>query len=316
MCAIVTTFEFEYESARPRSCVLRGGWLAATCCSLLLAAGCDFPGKPNPADQPTPPEKVLKFGALFAENCAGCHGATGDYGPAPPLNSPLFRAIVSQADLESVIRDGRKGTPMPAFAKESGGRLSDAQIQVLAYEIKGVRYKLDENAASGATNVEPDSNPSSAAAIVPAWGVAGSPPDDAPAYALPETQPPRTSEEYETIRKTTFTQACAGCHGDRGQGAEKAGAIDEPALLALASDQFLRRLVITGRADLGMPEFSGTAGRSANFHPLSGKEIAELVDLLGHWRGEGAAPGGDHQPSKTADSVRDRSAKADQHGKS
>ncbi len=309
-------FDLKNEVARRPGRGLRRRVFAAVCGWLLIAAGCDFPGKPNPADQPTPPEKVLKFSALFAENCAGCHGATGEYGPGPPLNSPLFRAIVSEGDLQSVIRDGRKGTPMPAFAKESGGRLSDAQIHVLVYEIKGVRYKLDENAASGATNVEPDSNPSSTAGVVPAWGVAGSPPDDTPAYALPETQPPRTSEEYDTIRKTTFATACAGCHGDRGQGGEKAGAIDEPALLALASDQFLRRLVITGRADLRMPEFAGTAGRGPNFHPLSSKEVTDLVDLLGHWRSEGAAPGGDNQPSKTADSVRDQSAKTNQHGKS
>ena len=31
-----------------------------------------------------------------------------------------------------MIRDGRHGTPMPAFAHESGGSLTDAQIKVLA----------------------------------------------------------------------------------------------------------------------------------------------------------------------------------------
>ena len=63
-----------------------------------------------------------------------------------------------------------------------------------------------------------------------------------------------------------------------GQGAEKAGAIHDPDLLSLASDQFLRRLVITGRPDLGMPDFAGASGREPDFQPLSSQEIADLVE--------------------------------------
>ena len=83
---------------------------------LALAAGCEPPGKPNPANKPIMPDQILDFDQLFAANCAGCHGATGELGPAPPLNDPLFVAIVPDEELLHVIRDGRAGTPMPPFA--------------------------------------------------------------------------------------------------------------------------------------------------------------------------------------------------------
>ena len=51
-----------------------------------LTAGCDLPGRPDPADRPVPADQVKDFGALYATHCAGCHGADGKLGPAPPLN--------------------------------------------------------------------------------------------------------------------------------------------------------------------------------------------------------------------------------------
>ncbi len=60
--------------------------------------------------------------------------------------------------------------------------------------------------------------------------------------------------------------------------------MNDPDFLALASDQMLRRIIITGRPDLGMPDFAGTDGRSDGFQPLSSTEIDDLVALLGQWR--------------------------------
>ena len=107
---------------------------------LLLAAlttGCDPPGKPNPADRPLLPDQVVSFDQLFATNCVGCHGVNGKRGPAPPLNNPLFVAIMPKDDLLNVIRHGRSGTPMPPFAQEWGGTLTDEQIATLAAWAKG-----------------------------------------------------------------------------------------------------------------------------------------------------------------------------------
>src|SRR5262249_41575079 len=120
--------------------------------SALLMVGCNWPGKPNPEERPVPPEYVLDFDGLFKRNCAGCHGADGKMGPAPPLNDPLFRAAVPEEELEQVISRGRRSasgketdpkTPMPAFLKKNGGTLSEAQVRVLVFEIKGIRYRIE-----------------------------------------------------------------------------------------------------------------------------------------------------------------------------
>src|SRR5262245_39645415 len=103
-----------------------------------LAAGCDLPGRPDPADRPVPANEVLRFSALYGQHCAGCHGAKGKLGPAPPLNDPLFRAIVPEEELQSVISHGRVNALMPGFAVETGGPLTAVQIQVLVKEIKGL----------------------------------------------------------------------------------------------------------------------------------------------------------------------------------
>ncbi len=66
-----------------------------------------------------------------------------------------------------------------------------------------------------------------------------------------------------------FARACAGCHGNQGQGGkngeQQVGAINNQAFLALISDQALRRYAITGRPDLGMPAYDGKAGRLSDF---------------------------------------------------
>ena len=218
----------------------------------VLALGCNPPGKPNPADRPVPADQVKDFGALYATRCAGCHGADGKLGPAPPLNDPLFLAIVPDAELLRVITEGRAVTPaqkslMPAFVRDRGGPLTDAQVKVLA---EGIKRR---------------------------WGGA------APTEEPPPYLPPREPGDKERGAKL-FDLACSACHGDEGKGAEQAGAINDRSFLALISDQELRRIVITGRADLGMPDYSDSDWRSPKFRPLTSAEINDLVALLRYWR--------------------------------
>jgi cytochrome c oxidase cbb3-type subunit III len=290
------------------------------CCLLLSAAGCDFPGKPNPADRPVPPRDVLEFSLLYKQNCAGCHGADGELGAAPPLRDPLFRAIVPKENLERTIAKGRPGTPMPAFAVENGGTLSPAQIRVLVFEIKGIRYKTVETfePAGKILAVAEDAN-----GAAPKWGPLEPPLANIPPYLAADAGARRSTDTFEQIRKTTFARACAGCHGDRGQGGDMAHAINAAAFLDLASDQVLRRLIITGRPDLGMPDFAtGCDGRPAGYQPLSAREIADLVALFGDWR-QSAAPNSKaetHNANKlkldAANSSRTSNLKADRDGKS
>jgi cytochrome c oxidase cbb3-type subunit 3/ubiquinol-cytochrome c reductase cytochrome c subunit len=229
-----------------------------------LATGCDMPGKPNRADRPIPSDQVTDFGTLYRTHCAGCHGADGRLGPGPPLNDPLFLAIVSEKELSRVITEGRAVTPgqkspMPAFARANGGPLTDAQIEALA---AGIKQR---------------------------WG----PPAPGPLPADLSLTGGKGGDDKRGA--VVFARACAGCHGNTGEGVEREGRIhrkiNDPAFLALISDQALHRYIITGRPppDLGMPPYDGKTGRAADFQPLTSAEIDDLVALLALWRqGESA----------------------------
>jgi cytochrome c oxidase cbb3-type subunit 3 len=259
-------------------------WFALVALAVLPLAGCDRIewGKPSAADRPVPPNEVLQFGALFNRNCAGCHGADGKLGPAPPLNDSLFRALVPQSELERVVSAGRPGTPMPAFAIADGGTLTSAQIRVLVNQIKGVP---DKDAHEGARDdVRPPTSPT--------WGVPKSVNQDTPSYLSSAAASIPSAAKREQIRKTVFNRACAGCHGERGEGGSGAGPINDPVFLALTSDQALRRIIITGRPDLEMPDYRGSDGRDPDFKPLTSEEIKDLVDLLASWR-RGASDAGE-----------------------
>ena len=66
------------------------------------------------------------------------------------------------------------------------------------------------------------------------------------------------------------------------------GAINDRDFLALISDQALRRYVITGRADLGMPDYADPQGRPAGFQPLTTQDVNHVVSLLAFWRQGGS----------------------------
>jgi mono/diheme cytochrome c family protein len=231
----------------------------------MLAAGCDLPGRPDPADRPVQADQVMDFGALYATNCAGCHGADGKLGPAPPLNDPIFVAIVPDSELLRVITEGRhvtptQRTPMPAFLRDRGGPLTAAQVKALAEGIKA------------------------------RWGSTAPGAKSVPPYLAPADSQSANKDEGARV----FARACAGCHGGQGRGGSLlpgVGAINNQAFLALVSDQALRRYAITGRPDLGMPAFDGDSGRPPEFRPLSSSEIDNLVALLAYWRRGG--PGKD-----------------------
>src|SRR5262245_14461791 len=61
---------------------------------------------------------------LFAENCVACHGTFGEGGSGPDLTNILWQSEVSDSDLDRIIRNGVRGTTMPAF----GEKLDSSEI--------------------------------------------------------------------------------------------------------------------------------------------------------------------------------------------
>ena len=272
--------QYRSQPMRGRVRSLQGPSLTCVAAALAcLCAGCDLPGKPDPKDRPIPAEKVLAFDALYARNCAGCHGKDGTLGPAPPLNDPLFRAIVPTTALEKAVSQGRPGTPMPPFAHSQGGPLSDAQIKVLVNEIKGVRYRAVETRKDGFSKMTVVADEQG---TIPRWGTVGPAPSEVPPYALPEA-----GGNTERGAKA-FARACASCHGSNGEGVLSDGKhlkkINDQAFLALISDQALRRIIITGRPDLMMPNYAQNTGRPEHFQALTSADSADLGALLSSWR--------------------------------
>ena len=74
-----------------------------------------------------------------------------------------------------------------------------------------------------------------------------------------------------------FADVCSSCHGDHGEGATMSGPLRDFALSTLLSDQLLRRIIITGRADLGMPSYVDSGNMASVSRPLTSDEIINLA---------------------------------------
>jgi len=173
---------------------------------------------------------------------------------------------------------------MPAFAHANGGTLTPTQIQILVHEVKGTPYRIVDASDGEASHIEVVND---AEGSIPQWGPPGSLKGGAPPY-LAESLKGNSSAGDDKRGAAVFARACANCHGGQGRGGESEGrsigSIRDPAFLVLLSNQALRRLVITGRPDLGMPNFAQKHGRSADFQPLTDKDVNDLVALLASWR--------------------------------
>jgi mono/diheme cytochrome c family protein len=209
--------------------------------AVTLLSGCGTPhGQPREGSETLVPNEILDFETLYAENCAGCHGAEGRGGAAIALANPLYLAIADDAAIRNVIANGVGGTSMPAFAEGAGGMLTDKQIDVITTQVRS-RW-------SRPTNVDAANLPSYAA----------------------------KSKGNVSQGEAAYKTYCEPCHGPNGHGGPKGSAITDDSFLALVSDQGLRTIVITGRPDLGAPDWrENVPGK-----PMSDQEITDVVAWL------------------------------------
>lgn len=97
-----------------RRAALRRAALAAALLGGFLLAGAADRARAGPSKEAT---DAGAGAALFAKNCAFCHGRDAQGGETGPdlVNSPLVLADQSGDKIAAVVREGRFGTPMPAF---------------------------------------------------------------------------------------------------------------------------------------------------------------------------------------------------------
>jgi cytochrome c oxidase cbb3-type subunit III len=209
--------------------------------SFLLLSACSNPhGQPSESSEPIAPNQLLDFDLLYAQNCAGCHGAEGRGGASIALANPVYLAIADEAAMRKVVANGVRGTSMPAFAQAAGGMLTEQQIDVI-------------------TN-----------GILSHWGKTG---------ILDGASPPSYAAKTAGDAKrgaVAYGSFCSSCHGPEGKGTSKGSAITNDSFLALSSDQGLRTIVITGRPELGAPDWRGNIPGK----PMSDQEITDVVAWL------------------------------------
>jgi cytochrome c oxidase cbb3-type subunit 3 len=208
---------------------------------LVLMSACSTPnGQPQKGSEPVAPNQVVDFGNLYAQNCAACHGAEGRGGASIALANPVYLAIVDENAVHKVVANGIRGTSMPAFAQSAGGMLTDEQINVIT---SGIFSRWGRKGILDGTNP--------------------------PSYAAKTTGDALHGE-------IVFGTYCASCHGSEGHGGFKASAISSDSFLALVSDQGLRTIVISGRPELGAPDWRGNVPGK----PMSDQEITDVVAWL------------------------------------
>jgi len=219
---------------------LRFEVLALSLAAVFALTACSASGKPAPGPEVPRPDSILDPVVLYNQNCAGCHGAEGQKGPAMALSDPVYLAIVDDDTLRLTVSKGRPGTAMSAFAQKEGGMLTDEQINAI---VRGIRERWSKpNVLAGVT---------------------------APPYAAKAPGNPQLGE-------AVYATFCASCHGTGAKGGPKAGSVTNNAYLSLISDQGLRTIVITGRPDFGAPDWR----ENMPGHPMTDQQISDVVAWL------------------------------------
>jgi cytochrome c oxidase cbb3-type subunit III len=212
--------------------------------ALLACVACSSSlGVYRPELTVAPPSDVIDFKQLYGQNCAGCHGVDGKGGAAIALANPVFLAIADDTVIRRIASNGVPGTPMPAFEQSAGGMLTEKQIQAI---VDGIRSWQKPDALL-------DTAPPPFAAQAPG-------------------DPKRGADAYQTY--------CSSCHGANGRGGSKASSIVDGSYLALISDQQLRTIVITGRPELGAPDWRA----DVEGKPMSAQEISDVIAWLSRQR--------------------------------
>ena len=79
-------------------------------------------------------------GDLFKQKCSMCHGVDGKGFSAlktPDFTDPKVQASLTDKEIVETIKNGKKGTAMPAF----GDKLSDDQIHSLVTYIRSLEER-------------------------------------------------------------------------------------------------------------------------------------------------------------------------------
>ncbi len=198
----------------------------------ILEQHCGTPSDPRLLGDESADPYVLRRGeAIYQQRCAGCHGDTGDgNGPAAEYMYPrprdyrrgVFKFASTpygskprREDLLRTLRQGAKGTSMPAFNLLPKEDLDAVLDYVLVLTHRGELETQVAVEASNEDEISTEAIDDAVALILDQWKAADG------QKVWPMTQmPPYSDESVELGKKAFLTEeaGCFKCHGADGTG--------------------------------------------------------------------------------------------------
>ncbi len=199
---------------------------------------------------------VAEGAVMYVDNCALCHGVSGEgIGAYPALNADAIR----NADydfLYKTIARGRYNTAMTAWHQEDGGPFNSYQVDELVAFLRYVDWdQVAEMAAQ--QGVIPPAMP------VPDVG------DD----LLAQVTALGPEGEVWANGLAAFADNCTTCHGVNGEGSDLAPALNDADTRATGADE-LARIIREGVPGTMMPSWD---------NKLEDETIDDLVAFLQNW---------------------------------
>jgi len=209
------------------------------------------------------PAQIELGAALFAENCAVCHGDDGQ-GRVGATLAKDWPSIRPDLHLRAVITNGVPGSAMPPWSQGNGGPLDEAKIDALVAYISSWE-------TGGSRSIPAASTLAPRSGITPVPGIEGDPNNGA----------------------LLFERNCAVCHGQNGEG--RIGATLAKDWSSIRPDLRIRTTIAEGIAGTAMPAWSQAYGG-----PLAADEIEDLVAYVASLKPTQTQPG---MPTPTPEPV-------------
>ena len=186
------------------------------------------------------PGDPVRGGELFVENCAVCHGVSGQGRVGASLEE--FPGIDPSAAIEATVAEGVAGSVMPAWGQANGGPLTGEDIHDLA------------------------------AYIVEAFG-GTQPITPLPTYMAPSIAALPEVEGDPSAGAVVYQENCVMCHGAQGEG--RFGAALAKAWPSNDPATYIRQVVSEGIQGSVMPTW-GKAGGG----PLTDENISDVAAFV------------------------------------
>lgn len=90
-------------------------------------------------------EMVTLGSEVYSVNCVACHGAEGEGGIGPALNSSQFLSDTVDDQINALVAVGIPGSQMAAYALEYGGALTAEEVDAVTAFLRSWEEEAPDN---------------------------------------------------------------------------------------------------------------------------------------------------------------------------